>query len=59
VGFMKTINGRRRSLWVSYEGPWNVTGKDINVTTTYRLGEPESPLLPVALLDFRTPFVDF
>jgi hypothetical protein len=59
LGFTKELAGRPRQLWYGYEGPWNVTGKDVNMSTVYRLGESDSPMEPRDLLDFRTPFIEF
>jgi hypothetical protein len=59
LGFTKELAGRPRQLWYSYEGPWNVTGKDVNVATTYRVGEADCPMEAADLLDFRTPFIEF
>jgi hypothetical protein len=59
LGYTKELAGRPRQLWIGYEGPWNVTGKDVDISTVYRLGESDSPMEARDLLDFRTPFIAF
>lgn len=59
LGYTKELAGRPRQLWIGYEGPWNVTGKDVDFSTVYRLGESDSPMKPSDLVDFRTPFIEF
>jgi hypothetical protein len=58
-GFRKKIRNRSREMWITYEGPWNVTQKDIDIRTSYRVGEGETSMERGDLYDFRTPFIDF
>ncbi|MFJ4559062.1 hypothetical protein ACIP4Q_23635 [Streptomyces massasporeus] len=59
VFMSKTIKHRPRTILVSYEGPWNVTQKDVDLEFSYRMGGPTSPMQEWDVRDFRTPFEDF
>jgi hypothetical protein len=59
VHYGKMLNDKRRNLWMNYEGPWNVTRKDIDLAVGYRMGESGSPFEPGDLTDFYTPFVSY
>jgi hypothetical protein len=59
LGFEKELAGRSRQLWVKYDGPWNVTHKDLDLKATYRIGDRGDSILKTDLYDFRTPFVAF
>ena len=60
LGFNRIIAGRRRQVWLNYEGPYNVTRKDVDMRVTYRLEDPNAPIQSIEdLVDFRTPFLEF
>jgi hypothetical protein len=59
VGATRTIAGRPRQVWCTFEAPHNVTRKEVDVTTSYRVGQSDCPLEPGDLRDFRTPFLYF
>ena len=53
------INNRLREMWFEYEGPWNVTQRDIDITLVYRMGGTGTTLEDTDLRDFRTPLEYF
>ncbi len=59
VGYTKVLEQRRRLLFVSFEGPWNVTRKDVDIRVQYEMGDSLSPLQEADYYDFRTPFLAF
>jgi len=59
LAFGKAIDGRLRELWFEYEGPWNVTQRDVDITLSYRMGGAGTTLEDTDLRDFRTPLMSF
>lgn len=59
MGYTKVLGDRRRLLFVSFEGPWNVTRKDVDIRVQYEMGDSSSPLQETDYYDFRTPFLAF
>lgn len=59
IGFTKVINERRRLAWIDYQGPWNITRKDVDLGFTYQVGPNNAPMEPHDFGDFWTPFVAF
>ncbi|MGY5129943.1 hypothetical protein [Streptomyces nigrescens] len=57
--FTKTIKNRARRMRIEYQGPWNVTHKDVDLGVSYTMGGHTAPLTPQDLYDLRTPFFDF
>lgn len=57
--FKKVLQGRPREVYINYEGPWNITQRDIDIEVTYEVGGSPAPMMPQDLLDFRTPMIDF
>jgi hypothetical protein len=53
--FYKTIAGKLRNLWIIFEGPWNVTQRDISFQFEVRLHEGEIGEIAggIELDDFR------
>jgi hypothetical protein len=59
IGFTKTLNDRKRMGWIRYEGPWNITRKDVDLRFSYQVGSTVAPMEAGDLGDFWTPFVAF
>ncbi|MFI9264258.1 hypothetical protein ACIG5C_07740 [Streptomyces werraensis] len=57
--FTKNIKHRARRIRIQYEGPWNVTHRDVDLGVSYRMGGHTAPLKPEDLHDLKTPFLDF
>ena len=50
---------RKRSVWIEYKGPYNVTQRDVNLEFQYRCGVGDAHFEERDLLDWETPFLAF
>ncbi|BDM67307.1 hypothetical protein HEK616_07940 [Streptomyces nigrescens] len=57
--FTKDIKHRARRIRIEYQGPWNVTHKDVDLGVSYTMGGHTAPFQPQDLYDLKTPFFDF
>ncbi|HKQ48685.1 MAG TPA: hypothetical protein VJZ71_11500 [Phycisphaerae bacterium] len=59
LSFTKQIAGRPRGVWIAYEGPYNVTQQDVDLTFQYRCGEGDAPMIEDDIRDWDNPFKAF
>lgn len=59
LAFEKELAGRTRTMWINFEGPWNVTQRDFDFEVFYRMGEGNSTFELGDVHDFDTPFIEF
>ncbi|HEX9995132.1 MAG TPA: hypothetical protein VGB14_19565 [Acidimicrobiales bacterium] len=59
VGFNKEVAGSTRQCWVTFEAPWNVTQRDIDMKFELSTGDKDAPLRPVDLADLSAPVMGF
>jgi hypothetical protein len=57
--FTKIIGERLREVYIDYQGPWNITQRDIDLDCSYRVGGSQAPMKPADLIDFHTPTMSF